>query len=55
MFWSGMTREFRAYIIDGQGHIAFRIDLEVQDEAEARERAKLLDGYAVKAQPGSIV
>ncbi len=51
-------REFRAYVIDGEGHIALRVDLEVQDEAEARERAKLLvDGRAVelgKAQPGSI-
>ncbi|OSJ36786.1 hypothetical protein BSZ19_02485 [Bradyrhizobium japonicum] len=47
-------REFRAYVIDGEGHIALRIDLEVQDEAEARERAKLLvDGRAVELWEGA--
>ncbi|MDA9490821.1 hypothetical protein XI08_17340 [Bradyrhizobium sp. CCBAU 11361] len=47
-------REFRAYIIDGEGHITLRIDLEVQDEAEARERARLLvDGHAVELWEGA--
>ncbi|MDA9482967.1 hypothetical protein XI07_13200 [Bradyrhizobium sp. CCBAU 11445] len=47
-------REFRAYIIDGEGHITLRIDLEVQDEVEARERAKLLvDGHAVELWEGA--
>ena len=47
-------REFRAYIIDGDGHITFRIDLVVQDEAEAREQAKLLvDGQAVELWEGA--
>jgi hypothetical protein len=46
--------EFRAYVIDGEGHITLRIDLEVQDEAEARERAKLLvDGNAVELWKGA--
>ena len=47
-------RGFRAYIIDREGHITSRIDLEVQDEAEARERAKLLvDGHAVELWEGA--
>lgn len=47
-------REFRAYILDEDGHITFRIDLQVRDEAEARERAKLLvDGHAVELWEGS--
>lgn len=47
-------REFRAYIIDGAGHITFRVDIVVEDEAEARERAKLLaDGRAVELWEGA--
>jgi len=47
-------REFRAYIVDGEGHITLRIDLEVQDEAEAMERAKsLVDGHAVELWEGA--
>jgi len=47
-------REFRACIIDGEGHIALRIDLEMQDEAEARERTKLLvNGHAVELWEGA--
>ena len=46
-------REFRAYLIDGEGHITFRIDLDVHDEEEARERAKLLvDEHAVELWGG---
>jgi hypothetical protein len=47
-------REFRAYIIDGEGHITLRVDIVVEDEAEARERAKLLvDGRAVELWEGA--
>ncbi|OSJ35151.1 hypothetical protein CT676_41850 [Bradyrhizobium sp. MOS001] len=47
-------REFRAYIIDGAGHITLRVDIVVEDEAEARERAKLLvDGRAVELWEGA--
>lgn len=47
-------REFRAYVLDGEGHITHRIDIEVQDEAEARERAKsLVDGHAVELWEGA--
>ncbi|KGT73046.1 hypothetical protein MA20_46710 [Bradyrhizobium japonicum] len=41
-------------IIDGEGHITLRVDLEMQDEAEVKERAKLLvDGQAVKLWEGA--
>jgi len=54
VFWSGIMREFRAYLIDGEGHITFRIDLDVHDEEEARERAKLLvDEHAVELWGGA--
>ena len=47
-------REFRAYIIDGAGHITLRVDIVVEDEAEAREKAKLLvDGRAVELWEGA--
>ena len=50
----GVMREFRAYIIDDEGHITLRVDLEVHDEAEARERAKLLvNGHAVELWEGA--
>ena len=50
----GVMREFRAYIIDDEGHITLRVDLEVHDEVEARERAKLLvDGYTVELWEGA--
>lgn len=43
----------RAYLIDGEGHITFRIDLDVQDPEEARERAKLIvDEHAVELWEG---
>ncbi|MCD9112789.1 MULTISPECIES: hypothetical protein [Bradyrhizobium] len=46
-------REFRAYLIDGEGHITFRIDLDVHDPEEARERAKLIvDEHAVELWEG---
>ncbi len=47
-------REFRAYTTDGEGHITLRVDIVVEDEAEARERAKLLvDGRAVELWEGA--
>lgn len=47
-------REFRAYLIDGAGHITLRVDIVVEDEAEARQRAKLLvDGRAVELWEGA--
>jgi hypothetical protein len=54
MFWSLIMREFRAYLIDADGHITGRIDLVVQDEKEAKETAKqLVDGHAVELWEGA--
>jgi hypothetical protein len=51
VFWGRIMREFRAYLIDGAGHITLRVDIVVEDEAEARERAKLLlDGHAAAVE-----
>jgi len=45
---------YRAYIIGADGHIELRIDLDVHDEAAARERAKqLVDGHAVELWEGA--
>ncbi|WP_091967637.1 hypothetical protein [Bradyrhizobium shewense] len=41
--------EFRAYIIDEEGHVTDRIDLICEDEETARQRAEqLVDGHAVE-------
>ncbi|RZN10370.1 hypothetical protein CWO91_13480 [Bradyrhizobium genosp. SA-3] len=43
-----------AYMIGADGHIELRIDLDVRDEAAARERAKqLVDGHAVELWEGA--
>ena len=45
---------FRAYIIDADGHIQRRIDLEVANESAARDRARqLVDGHAVELWDGA--
>ena len=42
-------QEFKAYIIDRDGHITGRVDLVCEDEVSARHRAKqLVDGHAVE-------
>jgi hypothetical protein len=47
-------RGFRAYLIGEDGHIVFRVDIEAEDEAVARERAKqLVDGHAVELWEGA--
>jgi len=47
-------RGFRAYIFDRGGHISFRVDIQAEDEATAKERAKLLvDGHAVELWEGA--
>lgn len=47
-------RGFRAYIIDADGHIALRIDIEALDETAARDRAKqLVNGHAVELWEGA--
>ncbi|MCJ9702188.1 hypothetical protein [Bradyrhizobium sp. SHOUNA76] len=46
--------EYRAYIIGADGHIKMRIDLDVQDDATAREKAEqLVDGHAVELWEGA--
>jgi len=41
--------EFRAYIIDEEGHVTGRIDLVCEDEETARHRAQqLVDGHRVE-------
>ncbi|MCJ9729546.1 hypothetical protein [Bradyrhizobium sp. PRIMUS42] len=45
--------DFRAYIIDAEGHIAGRIDLFCEDEETARQRAQqLVDWRAVELWQG---
>ncbi|MCP3410502.1 hypothetical protein [Bradyrhizobium sp. CCGB01] len=45
---------YRAYLIGADGHIEQRVDLEVPDEATAREKAELLvDGHAVELWDGA--
>ena len=40
---------YRAYVIGPDGHIVHRVDLMVEDDEAAKERAKLLvDGRAVE-------
>jgi hypothetical protein len=37
--------DYRAYILRPDGHVHYRVDLDCQDEAQAREKAKaLVDG-----------
>ena len=46
--------DYRAYLIDADGHIETRVDLDVQSEAAAREKAKqLVDGHAVELWDGA--
>ncbi|MCJ9728967.1 hypothetical protein [Bradyrhizobium sp. PRIMUS42] len=46
--------EYRAYIVDKDGHITSRIDLLCEDEDSARQRAKqLVDGHAVELWRGN--
>jgi hypothetical protein len=41
--------EYRAYILQLDGHVSYRVDLDCQDEAQAREKAKaLVDGLDVE-------
>jgi len=45
---------YRAYIIGTDGHIELRIDLDVRDEAAARESTKqLVDGHIVELWEGA--
>lgn len=47
-------QEYRAYIVDKNGHVISRIDLICADEDAARERAKqLVDGQAVELWQGN--
>jgi hypothetical protein len=46
---SAQVNEYRAYIMDADGHILNRIDLVCVDDDEAKERAKqLVDGHDVE-------
>jgi hypothetical protein len=41
--------DYRAYILRPDGHVHDRVDLDCQDEAQAREKAKaLVDGFDVE-------
>jgi hypothetical protein len=41
--------DYRAYILRPDGHVHSRVDLDCQDEAQAREKAKaLVDGFDVE-------
>jgi hypothetical protein len=41
--------DYRAYILRPDGHVHYRVDLDCQDEAQAREKAKaLVDGFDVE-------
>jgi hypothetical protein len=41
--------DYRAYILRPDGHVHYRVDLDCQDEAQARQRAKALaDGHDVE-------
>ncbi|UQR60246.1 hypothetical protein LRP30_24825 [Bradyrhizobium sp. C-145] len=54
LFWSKIMGVYRAYIIGADGHIELRIDLDMRDEAAARERAKqLVDGHPVELWEGA--
>ncbi|GMO10799.1 hypothetical protein CO683_40330 [Bradyrhizobium ottawaense] len=45
---------FRAYIIDAEGHIKLRVDLEVPNESAAKDKARqLVDGHAVELWDGA--
>ena len=47
------VREYRAYILNWDGHIKSRIDLLCLNEEDARERAQqLVDGAAVELWEG---
>ncbi|MFK4385160.1 hypothetical protein [Bradyrhizobium sp. USDA 223] len=47
-------QEYRAYVVDQDGHFTTRIDLVCADEDSARERAKqLVDGHAVELWQGN--
>jgi hypothetical protein len=46
--------EFRAYLLDKEGHISGRVDLLCEDENTARERAEqLVDGCTVELWQGN--
>ncbi|TGN90920.1 hypothetical protein EOW77_0003550 [Bradyrhizobium yuanmingense] len=48
------VKEYRAYIVDKDGHVTGRIDLICEDEDVARERAQqLVDGHAVELWQGT--
>ena len=45
--------DYRAYLLDQDGHIKLRVDLACEDEATAKERAKqLVQGHAVERWQG---
>jgi hypothetical protein len=47
------VQEYRAYILDKDGHVTGRIDIVCEDEVAARQRAKqLVDGHAVELWEG---
>ncbi|WP_368507912.1 hypothetical protein [Bradyrhizobium lupini] len=47
------VEEYRAYLVDQDGHFTGRIDLLCRDEHDARQRAKqLVDGHAVELWQG---
>ena len=47
-------QEYRAYIVDQDGHVTGRIDLLCEDEDAARQRVKqLVDGLAVELWQGN--
>ncbi|MBR1237377.1 hypothetical protein JQ611_35725 [Bradyrhizobium sp. AUGA SZCCT0182] len=46
--------EYRAYVLDREGHIKQRVELGCETEGAARERAKLLvDGHDVELWLGT--
>jgi len=48
------VQEYRAYIVDQDGHVTGRIDLLCEDEDAARQRVKqLVDGLAVELWQGN--
>ena len=45
--------DYRAYLLDQDGHIKLRVDLVCEDEATAKERAKqLVEGHPVELWQG---
>lgn len=47
------VQEYRAYIVDKDGHVTGRIDLLCENEDDALQRAKqLVDGHAVELWQG---